>query len=216
MKKILSTSILMTAINVFACWFTQENFNNAYIAGVNYFNSHYTKVNSLENAQYNNGQNVSLPLTVWFKVSPRTFYVDGQIQTDEIRVAKLYYKILPGGVQNANCKWRLVKSINLGSNPRWKMDFKEPVKLFGNNVITMSLINSKGDTLNKNDHIILAWYIAGSSPDCITSSQDITDGSHEPVITIQNTENYSKEHAKSFKPAFIMRVIYNGKKTPSR
>ena len=32
MKKILSTSILMTAINVFACWFTQENFNNAYIA----------------------------------------------------------------------------------------------------------------------------------------------------------------------------------------
>ncbi|MBR4315347.1 MAG: hypothetical protein IKP65_00035 [Alphaproteobacteria bacterium] len=64
----------------------------------------------------------------------------------------------------------MVKSINLGSNPRWKMDFKEPVKLFGNNVITMSLINSKGDTLNKNDHIILAWYIAGSSPDCITSS----------------------------------------------
>lgn len=217
-KKTLISIVLSTLAisNAFACWFTQENFNNAYIAGVNYFIEHYAPTASLQNAVFKNGQSVSLPLTVWFKVSPRIYSVNGQIHTYDIRIAKLYYKILPNGIENSNCKWRLAKSINMGNNPRWRMDFNSPVKLFGNNTITLSLIASKGDTIHTGDHIILAWYIADNSPDCIANAEDIVDGNNNPVITVQNNETASKTYNNEFRPSYIMRVIYNGRKSPSR
>lgn len=217
-KKLLLSTLVAFAVtsSAFACWFTQENFNNAYFAGVNFFVEHYTYTINISDAVYKNGQSVSLPLTAWFKVSPRTYSVNGQVQTFDIRIAKLYYKILPQGVENSNCKWRLAKEINMGENPTWKMDFNSPVKLFGNTTLSKELIEAKGDTINAGDHIIMAWYIADNSPDCIANAEDIVAGQNAPVITVLDNENHDKVYPNEFRPAYVMRVIYNGKKTVTR
>jgi hypothetical protein len=70
MKKIFLVALLaFMSISTFACWMTQYNFNNVYISGVNFYQSHYDgKSNELSQSIFENGQSVSLPLTVWFKV----------------------------------------------------------------------------------------------------------------------------------------------------
>jgi len=98
MKKILTAFLTMTVFtSLFACWFTKENINNAYIAGVNFFEPHYfephyeevilngttraTNNNDREwakNLSFTNNISVSLPLTVWFKVSPRKYFINGE------------------------------------------------------------------------------------------------------------------------------------------
>jgi len=211
----LAATVLATS-TAFACWFTQENFNNAYFAGVNFFVEHYNPTTNIANATYQNGQSVSLPLTAWFKVSPRTYSVNNVVQTFDIRIAKLYYKILPGGTETSSCKWRLAKSIDMGSNPKWRMDFSSPVKLFGQATITKSMITSNGDTINSGDHIIMAWYIADNSPDCIANAEDITPGQNAPVIVVPNNDTYNSVYANEFRPAYVMRVVYSGKTTPGR
>lgn len=208
-------TVLATS-TAFACWFTQENFNNAYFAGVNFYVEHYSQTSNLSKATYRNGQSVSLPLTAWFKVSPRTYSVNGAVNTFDIRVAKLYYKILPGGVESSSCKWRLAKAIDMGGNPKWRMDFSSPVKLFGQATITTTMIASNGDTISSGDHIVMAWYIADNSPDCIANAEDITVGQNAPVITVPDNDTYASVYANEFRPAYVMRVVYNGKTTPGR
>lgn len=206
MKKICTTLLLTTAICVFGCWFTQENYDRAYVAGVQYFVTHFNDSDTIQSAIYYNNQTVNLPLTVWFKVTPRQ--MDGTYY--DIRVAKLYYKVVPGNTEAAaeQATWKLAYTINKGDNPKWRLDFKSPVKLFGDYCITYELIRKNGDTINAGDAIILAWYIVDNSEACIANMPQITPGSTSPHIWPLNTEDYQTE--SSYKPAYIMKVIYNG------
>lgn len=212
LKKIIFTIILMLMISSPACWFSQENFNKTYIAGVNFIKQHYDgKAQDLNSATFVNGQVVPLPITVWFKVVPRD-------KKYPIRIAKLYYKVVPKvndayDYNNSNYKWRLAKTIDMGNNPKWKMDFAAPVQLFGKAIITKDLIQLNGDTIKANDAIVFAWYFADTAPDALTNAQDITPGEAQPYIQPLNSQVGSKTYNNDYKPQHVMMVIYSGKKT---
>ena len=226
MKKFLLSSLLVitTFTSTFACWFTKENINNAYIAGVNFFQSHYdanNTVSSVNDLVFRNDISVSLPLAVWFKVSPREYKINGDSKTANIRISKLYYKIIPivngtYNYSNPDYKWRLAKSVNMEGKP-WRLDFSAPVKMFGNNTLTLKEIEQNGDTIKAGDKIILAWYIADDSESCIANAEEITINQAEPFMVVDsNTTKGSDEFGDGYRGAYVMSVIYNGKKTVGR
>lgn len=223
------TALALSVTCALACWFTQENYENSYFAGVNYFYEHYFNSSDavdkpITSAYYVNGKpdsngnvssyySVTLPLTPWIKVSPRVQSVDGNLQQFDIRRAKLFYKIVPGNNDGniSSAPWRLAKDVNKGSNPKWRLDFKSPVKLFGENVITKELIESKGDTISAGDGIIMVLWIADNSPGSVTNGQDITPGETSPNIVPTLKSTYNVTFGGSYSPAYVMRVVWNGK-----
>lgn len=228
MKKIILTSLLAIATftSSFACWFTQDNINTAYIAGVNFFTPHYTQVDDIDNVDnltFVNDINVSLPLTVWFKVSPRKYLLNGEEKTANIRIAKLFYKIVPlvnnaYDYENTSYKWRLAKQVDMEGKP-WKLDFSAPVKIFGNNTLTLSKINSNGDSIKSGDKIIIAWYVADDSPSCIANAEQIVTGKSEPIMVVNSSTNKGSDvfgGNYAYRSAYVMSVIYSGKKTLGR
>lgn len=226
MKKIFLVALLaFMSISTFACWMTQYNFNNVYIAGVNFYQSHYDgKSNELSQSVFKNGQSVSLPLTVWFKVQPLTYFSNGSEEKVDIRETILYYKVIPyvegqSGYDYSNQKyvWRIAKEIDMGDTPQWRMDFSAPVQLFGRSTITKKMIErDNGYTIKKNDMIILAWYVAGSGDAAITNAEKITPNSSYPIIQPLNSESGSVQYQGLYAPAYVISVIYNGKTTLGR
>jgi hypothetical protein len=229
-KGLLTVAALALSISsAFACWFTQENYENAYFAGVNHFFEHYFNASQAENkdmqtAYYVNGPmdsngnvsdyyRVNLPITAWFKVSPRTQTVNDIPMSYDIRKARLYFKIVPDNTDaNARtAKWYLAKEIDMGPNPRWRLDFKSPVKLFGNASLTMNTITSKGLTIKAGDGIILAWWVADNSTDCIMNADEIEEGSQYPQIVPGKNDKSDIVYPGDYRPAYVMRVVYNGK-----
>lgn len=222
MKKMLTTVLfLVITANIIACWFTQENYDNAYFAGVNYYQSHINNLQSnlsLEDLQFKNRYKVSLPLTCWFKVSPRIYSVNGQITKYEMMIAKLYYKIIPQGSTGEQAKWRLANSIDM-SNKKWKLNFSSPVKLFGNNNLTLNKIRTNGDNIKEGDTIVMVWYIRDNSPDSISNVEDIIEGNTEPNIIPNETDKGNITYGSpgnEYYPSYVMSVVYNGKKTMNR
>lgn len=226
MKKI-SLILLLTlmSISTFACWMTQYNFNNVYIAGVNFYQSHYDgKSNELSQSIFKNGQRVSLPLTVWFKVEPLTYFSNGSEEKVDIRETILYYKVIPyiegqSGYDYSNQQyvWRIAKEIDMGETPQWRMDFSAPVQLFGRSTITKKMIERQtGYTIKNNDMIILAWYVAGSGDAAITNAEKIIPNSSYPIIQPLNSEFGSVQYQGLYTPAYVISVIYNGKTTIGR
>lgn len=69
-KHLIILSLLTFNVSVFACWFTEENFNKTYIAGVNNYFAHYNISTSITNARYSNGMTVSSPLDVLVCINP--------------------------------------------------------------------------------------------------------------------------------------------------
>jgi hypothetical protein len=131
MKRLLSSVFLMASLLASACWFTEANFNTTYIAGVNNYFSHYEEAESLAESEYNNGQVVAMPITVWVKVSPRIADQPGEpAGAKDITRAVLQYKVLPDG------EWITAKDYDI---PDWSLDFDHPVALFGRNCISLNL-----------------------------------------------------------------------------
>lgn len=121
MKKTIFSFLFLAALACQACWFTSENFNGNYIAGVNNYIEHYTPAAAMVDAVYLNNQLCSMPLTVYVKVSP----IAGKITE-----AVLQYRT---GTQG---KWVTAKTIK---NPSWEIQFDQPVPLFGRNVIDLDV-----------------------------------------------------------------------------
>lgn len=69
-KHLLILSLLTFNVSLFACWFTEENFNKTYIAGVNHYFEHYRQSGSLIKALYCNNMTVSSPLNVLVCINP--------------------------------------------------------------------------------------------------------------------------------------------------
>lgn len=241
MKKFLLSSLLVitTFTSTFACWFTKENINNAYIAGVNFFKPHYEEVilngttratNSndrewAKNLSFTNNIPVSLPLTVWFKVSPRKYLINGEWKSANIRISNLYYKIIPKKAngqydyENDNYKWRLAKSVNMEGKP-WRLDFSAPVKIFGNNTLTLKQIRENNDKIKEGDKIILVWYIADDSDEALENVTEIKAGESKPYIKVDEDtckgDMVFGDESDGYNAPYVMSVIYNGKKTLGR
>ena len=107
MKKLFILFAFLFAVSTFACWFTQENFNGNYIAGVNNYQSRYSETENLSQAVYTNDLQVAFPLTVWIKTTPLKYSPAGELLTSPVPLVKavLQYKILPSGT------WKTVKTI---------------------------------------------------------------------------------------------------------
>ena len=249
MKKILTVFLAMTAFtSLFACWFSQTNINKAYIAGVNFFKPHYKEVTDFNNTttittnsdddawknklSFTNDIPVSLPLTVWFKVSPRKYFIKGESGSNQanISLSNLYYKIIPKvnekyDYENDNYKWRLAKSVDMQGKP-WRLDFSAPVKIFGNNTLTLKQIIANGDKINEGDKIILVWHIVDDKAVTNAEGVEIEAGQSKPYIVVDKTNQMggtifeytdkSKNKYYGYYAPYVMSVIYNGKKTLGR
>lgn len=228
MKKILLTSLLtlISFTSVFACWFAVQNINNAYIAGFNFYTSHYEQKDVLtvgiQNLEFINNKKASLPLTLWFRILPRTFTVNGETKQMNIIRSYLFYKIVPlsngtYNYQDPTCKWRLAKSIDM-TGKKWKLNFNVFVKLFGNDTLTLRMIQEKGGSIKKGDKIILAWYIQDESG--LINAKKIEDNNHEPVMNLENNiikgDVVLGGSSYDYRGPYVISVIYNGTKTLGR
>jgi len=173
-----------------ACWFTEANFNATYIAGVNNYTSHYEEASTVTGATYTNGQSVSMPITVFVKVSPR---IGDDSTSNPITTATLQYKVLPDG------GWVTVKTY---ASPDWNMNFDSPIALFGRNCINLDL-----DT---GTELLIRLYLSDGIYETGDTSTDITS-------TVPDTATLSTggTYEGGWSAPHVMRVIINGIR-PSR
>lgn len=196
MKKILLALLSVLALSVHACWLPVNGYTYSEISGVNYFQPHVNR--NGQEVTVSNNVYISLPLTVWCKIMSTT---NSALQNNEINLAILYYRVQRG---NARSNWYIAKEI---TNARWKIDFKNQVKLFGRNVLTLSQIKKDtGYTLRKNDKIILYVYFRTASGN--TSGTYIINGSNIPDIYYNN--GWVIPTGFVYSEYCIMQVIYNG------
>lgn len=195
LKTLLASVLSTVAIAASACWFTQDNFNGNYIAFLTGDVAHYTKTDLLSNAVYYNGQTVAMPFTVFVKVGDR--FQDGQGNTTITR-AVLQYKVLPSG------EWITVKDIN---NPSWKMNFENPVALFGRDTINIS-------GLSANTEILIRMYLT----DGISETGDLSDDLSTATIPDTAHASVSSEstYTGGWTAPFVMRVKVSGNTRPHR
>lgn len=194
--KTLLTSVLSSiAIAASACWFTQDNFNGNYIAFLSGDVAHYTKTDLLSNAVYHNGQTVSMPFTVFVKVGDR--FQDGE-GNSTVKRAVLQYKVLPDG------GWVTVKDIN---NPNWKMNFENPVALFGRNTI-----NIPG--LAANTEVLIRLYLS----DGVYETGDLNETMSSDTIPDTARASVSSEvtYSGGWTAPFVMRIKVSGTTRPHR
>lgn len=201
MKKLLSIIAATATIITSACWFTESNFSATYIASVNGSAIHYSPVDSINQATYTNGQTVDLPLTVQVKVSDRFGDQEGESGTRPIVKAILQYKIVRQNGQSTN--FITVKTLD---NPSWKMNFSNPVNLFGKEGIIDISANSisAGDTI-----IVRVWlsdgvFQTGDINANITKEQ-IPDTQSSSLGNINiGTDGWQAPH--------VFRVVFSGKR----
>ena len=198
MKTIITTLLTTLAISTFACWFTESNFNATYIASVNGKAIHYTPSTTISQAQYINGQEVDLPITVQVKVSDRFEDQGGEIGAKAIKKAKLQYKIVrKNGVTTP---FITVKSID---NPTWRMNFSNPVNLFGRG----GIINIPEGNISQGDEIIIRIWLTDDTYETgdIESDINISD-----IPDIQNSSNINCGSSGWIAP-HVFRVKFSGK-----
>lgn len=195
MKKLLSLLTTLLTISSFACWFTQENFNGNYIAGVNNYQSRYTETANFSQAIYTNDLSVTFPLTVWVKVTPLKYSPSGELLNTPIPLVKavLQYKVLPSG------SWKTVKKIE---NVSWKMDFSHPVALFGKNSIDLDVPAGTA--------ILIRFYLSDGTFETGDIQTDIS-GDEVPA---KATKDSGASYSGGWTAPFVLKVIYNGRKRP--
>lgn len=198
LKTILAAALAAVSLSSWACWFTTDNFNSNYIAGVNNYSAHYSRADALSGAVYRNGQSVALPLTVLVKVSPR--YPD---QTGEAAGAKpvikaiLQYKVKHSGTWGA---WVTVRRLE---NPDWSMNWDHPVTLFGRNNIDPAGISS-------GDEIMIRLYLSDGTYETGDPSSDITS------TVADNATSSTGSYEGGWTAPFVFRVVWNGKRRAAR
>lgn len=194
MKKLLTTILLFASLAVSACWFTEANFNVAYIAGVNNFFAHYVEAETIGAASYTNGMTVAMPLTVWVKVSPRTADQPDEVAgTKAITRAVLQYKILPSG------DWVTVKDYD---TPDWDLDFDGAVPLFGMNCINAAVAAGT--------QMLIRVYLSDGTYETGDLEADITSA-------VPNTATLASggSYEGGWSAPHVMRVIIRGRR-PAR
>lgn len=195
MKKLLSILAAVLTVNSFACWFTQENFNGNYIAGVNNYQARYSETANLSQAIYTNDLSVAFPLTVWVKVTPLKYSPSGELLNTPAPLVKavLQYKVLPSGA------WKTVKTIE---NVSWKINWQHPVALFGKNTIDPDVPAGTA--------ILIRFYLSDGTFETGDLSTDIS-GDEVPA---KATQDSGGSYSGGWTAPFVLKVIYNGRKRP--
>lgn len=119
-KKTSAVLLTMIGLSAAACWFSEENFNLAYIAAVNDYTT-FSPGTIWNGGAINtpDGGTVSLPATMWVVLSPR-------LGGGPITTTILQYKKLPAG------EWVTIKTL---SDLSWTVNFTAQIRLFGPNVL---------------------------------------------------------------------------------
>ena len=195
--KTILASILLATASAFACWFTADNFNGNYIAGVNNYAPHYAEAATIAEATYRNGQGVALPLTVFIKVHRRANDQEGeQSGFSEVTKATLQYRVRRSGSWLTN--WVTVRSFD---NPAWDMNVDRPVPLFGSNSIDPK-------NIARGDEIYIRYYVT----DGVYQSGDLSDSLDGITVLDTETQATFGYRTSGWTPPFVFRVIYNGKR----
>ncbi len=194
LKTFLVGALSALAVAAHACWFTADNFNACYIAGVNNYISHYAPAENIGAAEYQNGQTVDSPITVWVKVSDRFADQEGESPGNKAVIrAVLQYKVLPSG------RWITVRDLK---ELNWNMNFQHPVALFGKNNISLSGYPAGTE-------VLIRLYLTDGTYETGDMDSDITS-------TIPNTATQSSggEYNAGWTAPFVMRVVLSGKERP--
>lgn len=202
MKKILTTLTVIAATLISsACWFTESNFNATYIASVNGSAVHYSPVESINQATYTNGQTVDLPLTIQVKVSDRFGDQEGESGTRPIVKAILQYKIIRQNGQTTN--FVTVKTLD---NPTWKMNFSNPVNLFGRD----GIIDIPESSISSGDEIIVRIWLSDGVFQTGDLNTDITKDQ------VPDSQSYSAGNINigtgGWQAPHVFRVVFSGKR----
>lgn len=203
MKKFWAVSLIsLFSLVASACWYTISNFNATYIASVNGKQIHYTPVNSLVDTVYHNGMTVDLPIAVQIKVSDRYGDQPGEsIGPKQVIEAKLQYKVVR---KNGTIyPFTTVKTI---SNPKWTMNFSNPVNLFGAN----GVIDIPATKISAGDEIIIRVYFSDGTYHTGNLSADIKPSD------VPDTQSYSLDNIScgngGWKAPHVFRVKFSGKR----
>ena len=159
MKRFFLTSLLILGITASACWFTEDSFNTSYIAGANNYVVHYTETNSFEAATYYNGMSVSMPMTLFVKISPRE-------SGKNIVQAVLQYKI------SGQTTWTPIRTLTNVSD----FNQTDPVAIFGRNTIDIPGLKS-GDEFYIRVYLTDGIYETGNLNKDITQTPKDTESS---------------------------------------
>ncbi|HBJ94971.1 MAG TPA: hypothetical protein DDZ11_00255 [Lentisphaeria bacterium] len=189
-KTLLIGALSALAVAAQACWFTADNFNACYIAGVNDYVQHYSPAENIGAAVYRNGQTVDMPITVWVKVSDRFADQTGEAAgSKRITRAVLQYKVLPNG------RWKTVRELK---NLNWHMNFQHPVSLFGKSSISVS-------GLAAGTEILIRLYLTDGTYETGDLNSNITN------VPDTATEANGGSYEGGWTAPFVMRVKVSGK-----
>lgn len=200
MKKFLLALTTILSVSTMACWFTESNFNATYIASINSKAVHYNPVQTMSSAVYKNGQSVDLPLTVQIKVSPRFGDQDNETPGEkQIIKAILQYKI--ERANGTSTKFKTVKTID---NPNWKMDFSNPVNLFGKS----GIIDIPKNSISAGDVIIIRLYLT----DGMFHTGDLNSDIKGSDIKSTHNANNISIGTSGWSAPHVFKVVFSGKR----
>lgn len=233
MKNVFVKSLLVCVLasaNLFACWFTDDNFDQNYIAGVNNFVAHFIEGDATKSqAQYVNGGFVALPITPFVKIKPRVpDQTDDNLRDTSIKCVIFRYRVFTNDTPKGD--WQTVKFMLLqpgfvagwdssaistlrSSLPEpyksqaspsaivWNLDYENPVALFGKNSVNPSNISI-------GDYIVMQYYLN----DGLFETGDLTEDIVPSQVQSLEGTNWSEGGRTSFTPPFIFKVVYNGRK----
>lgn len=199
MKKIFTTLAFLGVFAASACWFTESNFNTAYIASVNGKVIHYQPVSVLGEATYRNGQSAELPLTVQIKVADRFGDQQGESGVKPIVKAVLQYKLIRAN--GGTTSFVTVKTLD---HPSWKMNFNNPVNLFGSDGV---IDIPEGEIAAGDEIIIRVWFSDG----VYSTGDPEADLTGDQVPEVQNSANINCG-GDGWKAPHVFRVKFSGKR----
>ena len=164
--------VMLLNVTASACSVPSPMFINNYIAAVNSY------VHSTDGVTFNNGGNVSLPISLYVKVTK--IYSTGGVVPIPITNLKFQYKVKTPTDGAWGTTWTDCKSID---NPDWTVDFEEgPVPLFGRNVLDIP------DLPTGSEILIRVWMSTGlyqnADPDDDTDDTGAGGWGQEYVVRV--------------------------------
>ena len=242
--KLTLAAVAALTLAAFGCWFTDDNFNGNYIAGVNNYTAHYIEGDaSRTQAQYVNGGYVALPITPLVKINPRVADQDGDMGRDlSIKCAIFRYRVFSsGGVAKGD--WTAVRFLLVSAGARpgwdasaaaalraslpepyksrmtpsaimWNLEYAAPVTLFGRNCIEPRTGNGLYDGQSMAAGDVIIMQYYLN--DGLFETGDLTEDITPSKVGSLEGTGWTSSGRGGFPPPFIFKVIYNGKRRVSR
>lgn len=237
-------AVAALTLAAFGCWFTDDNFNGNYIAGVNNYTAHYIEGDaSRTQAQYVNGGYAALPITPLVKINPRVADQAQDASRDlSIKCAIFRYRVFSsGGVAKGD--WTPVKFflVSAGARPGWdenavanlraslpepyksqltptaivwNMEYATPVTLFGRNCIAP--VEGKGLYTGQSLAAGDVIIMQYYLNDGLFETGDLSEDITPSKVGGLEGTGLTSSGRSGFPPPFIFKVIFNGKRRIGR